>query len=138
MKAKHNQSHMAKVGNEELLRTLQIFQKDNIPSPDGLPTELFLKCFDFIGHNLKRVLEHSRTSDKTLAAFNTTFIALIPKANNPTCYESIRPISLCNSIYKIISIIVSWRLKDILSYQTSPEQIGFLKGKQIHEFDRVA
>jgi len=32
---------MEKVSKEELLKTLQSFEKDNIPGPDGLPIEYF-------------------------------------------------------------------------------------------------
>jgi hypothetical protein len=79
------------------------------------------------------VVEASRLSGNILATFNTTFIALIPKTDNPTKFESFFPISLCNNIYKIISKIISRRLKEILSKQVSLKQFGFLEGRQIHE-----
>lgn len=64
---------------------------------------------------------------------NTIFMALIPKVDNPSGFQNFCPISLYNRIYKIISKIISRRLKDILSRQISPEQFGFLEGQQIHE-----
>jgi hypothetical protein len=47
--------------------------------------------------------------------------------------DEYRPISLCNCIYKIISKIISRRIKGILSKSISQEQFGFLEGRQIHE-----
>jgi hypothetical protein len=70
---------MEEVGKEELLCILQSFQKDKILGLDGLPMEFFLGCYDFIGEDLRRVVEASRTIGKMLGAFNTTFLALIPK-----------------------------------------------------------
>lgn len=44
-----------------------------------------------------------------------------------------RPISLCNTIYKIISKIISGRIRGILSSYLSQEQYGFLIGRNILE-----
>jgi len=41
------------VKKEDLLGTLQIFQKDKIPGLDGLPVKLFLICFNFIEDDLR-------------------------------------------------------------------------------------
>jgi hypothetical protein len=112
---------MEKVGKEELHLILQSFQKDKIPGPDGLPMEFFLGCYEFVEEDLRRVIEVSRTSDKILATFNTTFIASIPKANNPTSFDNFHSISFCNCIYKIISKIIARRLKGILSRHISAE-----------------
>jgi hypothetical protein len=60
------------------------------------------------------VVDLTRSIGKTFGAFNTTFIALIPKVDNPTSFEKFRPISLCNCIYKIISNVIARRLKRVL------------------------
>jgi hypothetical protein len=124
---------MKEVGKEELQQTLQSFQRDKSLGLDGLPMELFLGCYEFIEDDLRRVVEATRTTGKMLGAFNTTFIALIPKEDNLTSFEKFRPISLCNCIYKIISKVIARRLKRVLSKQISREQFGFLEGRQIHE-----
>jgi hypothetical protein len=69
---------------------------------------------------------------------NSTFIALIPKSDNPSSFDDFRPISLCNCLYKIISKVISRRLKVILSKNISSEQFGFLEGRKIHEAIGVA
>jgi len=72
------------------------------------------------------------------APFNSTFIALIPKREVPESFEDFRPISLCNSVYKIVAKTIAARLKPILSRCISSEQFGFLDGRQIHEAIGVA
>jgi len=36
------------VGKDEFLETLQIFQRDKISGPDGIPVDFFLGCYEFI------------------------------------------------------------------------------------------
>jgi hypothetical protein len=92
-----------------------------------------MRLFDFLRLNLLKVVEYSRSTSHTLAVFNTTFILLIPKLDNPSYFEQFNLISLCNSIYKIIAKIIVRRLKDILSDHILPEQFGLLQGRQINE-----
>jgi hypothetical protein len=70
-------------------------------------------------------------------SLKSTFIALIPKKDNPNSLDDFRPISLCNCIYKIVSKVIARRLKRILSDNISSEQFGFLEGRQIHKVIRV-
>jgi hypothetical protein len=70
--------------------------------------------------------------------FNSTFLALIPKKDEPLSFEDFRSISLCNCIYKIVAKLISRHLKPILSEAISKEQFGFLNGHQIHEAIGVA
>jgi hypothetical protein len=115
---------------------LHSFQKDKSTRPNGLLMDFCIGCFDFIGEDLRRVVEATRTTGKMLGAFNTTFLALIPKDDNPTSFEKFRPIYLCNCIYKINSKIIAKIVKRFLSTQISKEQFGFSKGRQIHEGHR--
>jgi hypothetical protein len=75
---------------------------------------------------LLRAVEESRVSGKILGALNSIFIALIPRMNEPIFFEDLRPISICNLVYKLISKIVANRLKLILLGVILREQFGFL------------
>jgi hypothetical protein len=51
--------------------------------------ELFLGCYEFIEHALRRVVEATRTTCKMLGEFITTFIAMIPKEDNTKSFEEL-------------------------------------------------
>lgn len=62
---------------------------------------------------------------------NATFIALVPKVDQPSTPDKYRPIALCYIIYKIVSKIIASRLKPLLPLIISPEQSRYIKGRQI-------
>ena len=62
---------------------------------------------------------------------NSTLLTLIPKTNQADQADGFRPIALCNVIYKIVASVVAQRLKLILPSIISPEQTGFVEGRQI-------
>ena len=66
-----------------------------------------------------------------LPALNSTFIALVPKEATSNKPEKYRPIALCNVIYKLISKVIANRLKPLLPLLISPEQTGYVEGRQI-------
>jgi len=68
-----------------------------------------------------------------LRQINHTFLALIPKGDNPTETQHFRPISLCNTVYKTISKILVNRLRPLLDKIVSPFQSAFIPGRSIHE-----
>ncbi|XP_028121359.1 uncharacterized protein LOC114318621 [Camellia sinensis] len=62
---------------------------------------------------------------------NCSFVSLIPKKENPVPLFDLRPISLTSSIYKILSKVLTKRLKLVLPNIVSEAQSAFLGGRNI-------
>jgi hypothetical protein len=64
---------------------------------------------------------------------NQTDICLIPKVPQPEFVNQFRPISLCNTIYKVVSKVIVERLKELVPIIVSLFQTGFVPRRNIHE-----
>lgn len=67
----------------ELEGTLKWFRKDKSSSPDGWLVVFYLAFFEVLGNDLLQVIKECRASGRMYDAFNFTFIALIPKSDDP-------------------------------------------------------
>ncbi|KAK3218140.1 hypothetical protein Dsin_012110 [Dipteronia sinensis] len=64
---------------------------------------------------------------------NQTLISLVPKVPSPLDMTQLRPISFCNTIYKVISKIIVQRLMNLLPKLVSPNQVAFVLGRHIQD-----
>ncbi|XP_062007342.1 uncharacterized protein LOC133724594 [Rosa rugosa] len=64
---------------------------------------------------------------------NDTLITLVPKTESPKHMHLFRPISLCSTLYKIISKIIVARIRPILTSWISPNQVSFVPGRHISD-----
>ena len=117
------------INASEIRDVLEHFKKHKSPGPDGWTVEFILCFFDLFEADLVALVEEIRVLGQVPGSLNATFIALIPKTDKRLNFDNYRPISLCNLVYKIITKIISNRLKPILSQRLTKEQFGFLHGR---------
>jgi hypothetical protein len=131
----HNLALLREVTLQEVEEVVLHLPKNKAPGPDGFTSEFFKVAWPFIGPDIQEVVEESRRNKKVYPALNATFITLVPKSKDADTPVGFRPIALCNVIYKILSTVMVNRLKPLLPTIISPEQTGFVKGRQI--LDRI-
>jgi hypothetical protein len=91
----------------------------------------FKKFWDLVGERVKNEVLRFLNGGEMPAGWNDTNVVLIPKVKDPQCLKNLRPISLCNVLYKIISKVLGARLKGILDDIISPNQSAFVPGRLI-------
>jgi hypothetical protein len=83
------------------------------------------------GEEITSGLMESLNSGTIPDGWNDTMVFLIHKTDDPELFTQFCPISLCNVIYKVISKVLSLRLKGIIHEVISPMQSAFVPGRLI-------
>lgn len=99
--------------------------------PDGMPPLFYQHYWDSIGDKVTLAIQNFLHSGQLLKQINFTHICLIPKVCNPHQMIDLRPIALCNVIYKLCCKVIANRLKVILPQIISPFQSAFVLGRLI-------
>uniref|UniRef100_A0A803QS69 Reverse transcriptase domain-containing protein n=1 Tax=Cannabis sativa TaxID=3483 RepID=A0A803QS69_CANSA len=103
---------------------------DKSPGPDGMNPKFFHKYWHIVGNDVvSSVKDFFRT--ELMPAVQNTNIVLIPKKKKPDMMSELRPISLCNVVAKIITKVLTNRMKGLLSEVISVNQIAFIPGRLI-------
>lgn len=121
----------APISMDELKKALDCMEPDKAPGPDGFTARFFQSCWSSINKDLLRMVRKSQSCSKIGGSTNSAFLALLPKEKGASDFSRFRPISLCNTSYKLITKIISIRLKNILPDIISENQGGFIKGRKI-------
>ena len=76
---------------------------DKTPGPDGLNFKFIKEFWEVIKVDVLRFMDEFFVHGTFLKGCNASFIAFIPKVNDPQNLNEYRPISLIGSIYKIVA-----------------------------------
>lgn len=104
---------------------------DKAPGPDGFSASFFQANWDAVGPAVIAEVRDFFLSGHLAQSTNNTFVRLIPKSTGAKRTEDYRPIALCNVFYKIISKLLSLRLKPVLATIISENQSAFIPGRAI-------
>jgi hypothetical protein len=123
----------APITNDEVRKAIFVMNPWKAPGPDGFPAGFYQKSWSFVGEHVCDFVRLVWSNPSKISEVNQTDICLIPKIQSPEYISQFRPISLCNTIYKVVSKVVVERLKDCIPIIISPYQTGFVPGRNIHE-----
>jgi len=128
-----NSKLVAEFTEEEIKQALDSIGDLKAPGPDGLPSVFYKNFRDVVGEKLTREVMHVLNGGHIREGWNETTIALIPKVEKPEKVTDLHPISLCNVVYKVVSKVLSSRLRDVLPDIITPNQNAFVPGRLISD-----
>lgn len=98
----------------EIEEALSEMQACKSAGPDGFPTLFYKNFWSMVGDDICGLVLNFLNNGTMPDDLNHTHVVLIPKIKNPTKMTDLRPISLCNVSYKLISKVLANRLKGFL------------------------
>lgn len=102
------------------------------PGPSGFPAQFFkdfwTDCYGEICSFVRFCFQHGTIP----YPFNKTLLVLVPKQMNITAMQHLRPISLCETLYKVVAKIIVGRLRPLHDL-VDTSQTSFVPGHQISD-----
>ncbi|CAL1355574.1 unnamed protein product [Linum trigynum] len=115
----------------DVRRTVFAMGSIKAPGSDGFTGKFFKAFWDIVGESVINAVCSFFSTSKILRSFNHTWLTLIPKVDAVENMRQLRPISLCQFIYKVITKIMAERLAELLPNIVSEGQNAFIKERQI-------
>ncbi|CAM8881473.1 unnamed protein product [Rhodiola kirilowii] len=96
--------------------------------PNGFHSEFLKNSWGVLGNDLANSVRSFLRTGIMPACINSSFIALIPKVKNASRPCDFHPISCCNVVYKVVSVLLANRLKPVSTYLIDHAQTAFVEG----------
>ena len=127
-----------KITVEEMTKYIKKCKNNVAPGSTGFTYEFY----KFFWRNLKTFVinsvDHSFEKNRLSVCQSLGIVSLIPKGEKDKRYlTNWRPITLLNSLYKLISGCIAERIKPVLDKIINPDQKGFVAGPYIGEAIRT-
>ena len=111
---------------------------DKAPGPDGFTTAFWQHCCDIVKEEVLLMFKDFHEKARFVRSLNSTFIVLVLKKGGVEDIQDFRPISLVNSLYKLIAKVLANRLKKVMSKLVNIAQNAFVAGRQILDASLIA
>ena len=113
---------------------LKLMQHYKSPGPDGLPKEFYSFAFPIIGKSYVKLINRCLLEGTLPLSLRQCYITLICKDKTKAdLLTNWRPISLLNCDYKILSKVLSLRMRNVIGEIVHPDQTCSIPGRSIQD-----
>lgn len=127
----HNELLMQPFTASEVKEAVFSMYPDKPVGVDGFYPVFYQKYWAVVGEDVVSVCLTWIYNQQQLEDLNVTILVLLPKRKNPDYMSDLRPIALCNVIYKVMSKMIANWLKLIHLDIFSENQNAFVVGHYI-------
>ena len=122
-----------KISEEEWFAALKEFKNNKTPGTDGFSVEFYKSFWPELGTDMTVRFNHAFRTGSLSISQKRGIISLIPKKNkDKTLLENLRPISLLNIDYKILTKAIAKRLETVLPKIINPDQTGSVNQRTLY------
>lgn len=124
---------LGRITTAEVKKALFQMHPDKSPEPDGMSPGFYHKYWKIIGKDVVNWVHEFFELGGIPDGLNDTHIVLIPKKKSTSHMGDLRPILLCNVLYKVGSKVLADRMKVVLNSVISDSQSAFIPGRLISD-----
>ena len=131
-------SCQGQVTEDECYEALKNFESRKTPGTDSFPAEFYCFFWPDISKEMTDSFNYAFQPGTRSITQRRGVMSLIPKKNkDKTSLENLRPISLLNVDYKILTKTIAKRIEKVLPNIINVDQTGYVKGRYIGENIRL-
>ncbi|KAK8939158.1 hypothetical protein KSP39_PZI011122 [Platanthera zijinensis] len=121
----------ADISDEKIWAAIRDLKPNRSPGRDGMTASFLHSFWLTIKKEVCSALQEFFRTGLMPPEWKETLVVLIPKVPNAAQPDKFRPISLCQTIYKVAAKVLIRRLHPLLPSLVSPEQGAFVPGRSI-------
>ena len=127
----HNGELLRPITGEEVKEAMKQLPPGKAPGTDGIPAEFYQELWEDIEPDIISFALESIEQANISEELNVSKIALLPKTEDRSRIPNFRPISLLNTLYKLVAKIYANRMKPLLHHWILLSQTGFVPNQCI-------
>lgn len=113
------------------MEALRQMHPTKAPGRDGFSALFYQRFCHVVGNDVTQFVLGILNGEVSPTSINQTLLVLIPNVKKPMHASQLRPISLCNVIFKLVTKTIANRLKTILPDIVSESQSAFVPDRLI-------
>lgn len=117
------------VTTEEVKEAIFSMYPEKSPCSDGLNPGFYQAYWNGVGTDVVNFCRSFFETGELPSEINRTLVCLISKKKNPQQMTDIRPISLCNMLFRVLSKVMANRVKECLPDLISINQSAFIQDR---------